>query len=435
MIEQSKPLRGEVQVIGAKNAVLVIMASLILTSGKSRLINVPGSDDMHHMCILLRELGANVTFYSDLRELDIDTTMLSGYTVGPEIMKKMRASILVMGPLLARFGHAHVALPGGCVLGDRPVDYHLKGLAALGATSERRGEYIESRVTSFKAARIVLEYPSVGATENILMAAVLTPGTTRIINAALEPEVLDLIEILQKMGASIAIHAPATIEICGVSTLKPVEHTIIPDRLEAGTLLVAAAITRGALCLPEARPGHMDVFLDKLSEMGHVITVGEHGRGVEIKATQTPRAVSFKTMPFPGFPTDLQAPMFAAQCVAEGTSVINETVYENRLTHARELRKMGAQIVLHGTTATIKGVDALYGTHVIAPDIRGAAALVCAGLVARGYTAMTGIHHLKRGYEELDKKLSHLGAHILWKDGEDYIKLPERSVSSRVIAD
>lgn len=412
VIEQSGPLRGTALLNGAKNAVSVIMASMLLTKGKNRLTNVPFSDDVLLMIQLLQSLGANVEILKEQHALEIDTSDVQSAKIGPDIMKKMRASILVMGPLLARFGRVELALPGGCVLGARPIDFHLKAFARMGATIEPAGEYLIARAHALKPFNCILEYPSVGATENVMMAAVLTPGTTRIINAAFEPEVLDLIAVLQKMGAQITHYPPATIEIEGVTSLQPVEHQIMYDRLEAGSLLLAAAVSGGEISLPQAPASMMDVFLAKLEEMGHEIIRGEQGVGVTLKATDSPRAVSFKTLPYPGFPTDLQAPMMAALCLASGKSIVDETVFENRLMHVRELQKMGAQIEVHGQTATIVGVDRLYGTAVIAPDIRASCALILAGLVAEGQTTMTGIHHLTRGYSGLVEKLQSLGGKV-----------------------
>lgn len=412
IIDQSLGLQGQVELTGAKNAVLVIMASLILAPGKSRLLNVPCLDDVHQMIALLKNMGATVQFDQEKNILDIDTTNISSVQVSADIMKKMRASILVMGPLLARFKKAQVALPGGCILGARPIDFHLKAFAKMGAEITFTGDFINAQAQKLHADKFILEYPSVGATENIMMAAVLTPGVTKIINAAIEPEVLDLIDVLKKMGAKIVIHAPATIEITGVEALKPIEHTIIYDRLEAGSLLLAAAITGGEIALPDAPAEYMEVFLAKLEDMGHTITIGPNGKGIWFKATKNPIAVSFKTMPYPGFPTDLQAPMMAALCLASGTSIVQETVYENRLLHVRELQKMGAQITIEGDTATIKGVDQLYGAHVIATDIRASCALLLAGLAAQGQTHMTGTHHIKRGYQGIVEKLNALGGKV-----------------------
>jgi UDP-N-acetylglucosamine 1-carboxyvinyltransferase len=424
VVEHSPALKGTVKLEGAKNAVLVIMASLILTSGKSRLTNVPASRDVHGMIALLTELGAQLFFDEATNTLDVDTTGLNAWQVSPDIMKKMRASVLVMGPLLARHGKAHIALPGGCALGARPIDLHLKAFARMGALIETMGEYLVAHTHELKPVRYVLDYPSVGATENMLMAAVGVVGVTEIVNAALEPEVLDLIDVLRKMGARIECHAPATIRIegCGVANLQPVNHHVMYDRLEAGTLLLAAAITGGEIHVPEAPADAMELFLEKLKDMGHQVTIGANGHGVSLKATHEPKAVSFKTMPYPGFPTDLQAPTMAALCLAQGTSVIHETVFENRMLHVRELQKMGALIELTGDTATIKKADHLYGAPVIATDIRAAAGLVLAGLVAQGTTTISGVHHVQRGYHDLDKKLAALGAKIRYvTQGDDFV--------------
>jgi UDP-N-acetylglucosamine 1-carboxyvinyltransferase len=282
----------------------------------------------------------------------------------------------------------------------------------MGVVVEEHADYLNAYVSSLHPARIVLEYPSVGATENIIMAAVATQGVTEIINAALEPEVLDLITILTKMGARIEIAPPATLIITGVSSFAPVEHEVIVDRLEAGALLLAAAITKGSITITNAKPYSMDVFLAKLEEMGHEIIIPASGTGITLKATAEPRAVSFKTAPYPGFPTDLQAPMMAAQCLAQGVSVVEETVFENRLLHVHELQKMGALIKVEQTKAVITGVDKLYGVPVIATDIRASCALALAGLAAHGVTTMTGLHHWTRGYEGLEQKLTLLGARI-----------------------
>lgn len=414
-IERSLDLKGSVPLVGAKNAVLVTMASLVLTNGKSVLTNVPVSADVIHMISLLEQLGAQVSFDKVTHTLEVDTTTINKWCVNPSIMKKMRASILVMGPLLARFGRADIAAPGGCSIGSRPIDYHLKNFKKMGVIIEQEHDFLKAHAQELKATNIVLEYPSVGATENIMMAATLARGVTRIINAALEPEVLDLIVVLQKMGALIQVVAPATIIIEGVQSLGAVNHAVIPDRLEAGALLLAAAVTGGQIYVPDIRACDMDVFLLKLEEMGHTITVGQDGRGVQLKATHTPKAVSFKTGPFPGFPTDLQAPMMAAQCLAEGVSIIEETVFENRFLQVRELEKMGALIKVEHNKAIVSGVEELFGTHVIASDIRGSCALVLAGLVARGTTTMTGLQHWYRGYEALEEKLAYLGARITLK--------------------
>ncbi len=410
LIEQSEKLSGEVSVFGAKNAVLVTMASTILASGKFIFYNVPASTDVLYMISLLESLGAHIIFNRIENILYINSSSITLWRVCPEIMKKMRASILVMGPLLARFGKAEIALPGGCVIGARPIDYHIKNFEKMGAIIGNEHNYLKVSSNRLQPQTIVLEYPSVGATENIMMAATSVKGTTKIINAALEPEVLDLVKVLKKMGAIIEVQAPGIIIIQGGKYLSPIEHEIVPDRLEAGALLLAAAITGGSVTIKNARAHDMDVFLLKLEQMGHTIQLGQNG--ITLHACQDPKAVSFKTAPYPGFPTDLQAPMMAAQCLAQGKAVIEETVFENRLVHVRELQKMGAQIEVYHTKAIITGVDELYGASVIASDIRASCALALVGLAAKGITIMTGIHHWRRGYELLETKLNHLGANI-----------------------
>ncbi len=422
LIKKSHPLTGTINVHGAKNAVLVIMTSLILTEGISTLTNVPNNADVRLMIALLQELGVHIDFDAYHKILRVDTSSMHSCEVKPETMNKIRASILVMGPLLARFGRAKVAMPGGDLIGLRPINYHLDGFKKMGVVVEKQEPFVTASLPVLHGrllhTRIVLEYPSVGATENLLMFACLGQRETYIINAALEPEVFDLIDILQKMGASIEMLPGATIFIKGVQTLQPVTHAIIPDRLEAGTLLTAAAITGGSLTIPNARADHLDIFLEKLREMGHeVITALDDPEnpsllGVTLNATCYPQAISIKTAPYPGFPTDLQPLITAALCLAAGTSVVDETVYENRMIHTKELNKMGAKITVAGTKAVIHGVDQLYGTHVIATDIRTSCALVLAGLAACGQTTMTGLHHWKRGYDNLEEKLRLLGGQI-----------------------
>lgn len=416
-IEQSTHLQGSVSLHGAKNATLTILASLILVEGVSRLHNVPHSDDVMYMIYLLQSLGAKATFI-DEHTLEVDTSTITTYSIDPLIMKKMRASILVMGPLLARFGRANVALPGGCVIGTRPINYHLEAFAKMGVAIEFQGDFLYARTSQLKATTIIMDYPSVGATENVVMAAVLTPGITRIVNAALEPEVLDLIALLKKMGARISCYPTATIEVEGVRHLSPVEHRIMYDRLEAGSLILAAAITGGEIYLVDAPAYAMEILIMKLEQMGHSLTVGEQGVGLHIKATSTPQAVSFKTGPYPGFPTDLQAPMMAAQCLAQGISKIEETVFENRFLHIHELQKMGAKIKVENHHIIVEGVGELQGTQVEATDIRASCALVVAGLAAKGTTMMTGVHHWKRGYDKLDQSLRNLGARVEIVDPE-----------------
>lgn len=411
-IEQSLKLEGEVLLTGAKNAVLVIMLSLILTDGKSILRNVPALDDVYVMIQLLKDLGADIFFDKEENYLEVDTTHMTGYKVDGEITNKMRASILAMGPLLARFGKVEIGFPGGCVLGERPIDFHVKNFEKMGVTIVDNHHSITAHVQKLQHRNLLLDYPSVGATENLVMAAVLTEGTTRIINAALEPEIFDFIEALKKMGARIEIEVPATIKVTGVKQLKPIEHHIIFDRLEAGSLLLAGAITGGYVSLPQAPAHSMGLFLTKLQDMGHTILIGKNGQGVKIKSTNRPLAVPVRTACYPSFPTDLQAPMMSHLCLARGMSKIHETVFENRFVHVRELIKMGAIIEVEHGVAFVRGVEKLYGTQVIASDIRASCALVLAGLVAQGTTIVTGVHHWKRGYQSLEKKLQKLGANI-----------------------
>lgn len=413
LVNQSLPLSGTVELSGAKNAVLVTIASLLLTRGISTLRNVPLVADVFGMIDLLRVLNARVVFDEQNHELTVDTTLVDTHIIPADIMHKMRTSVLAMGPLLASCGNVVIkGKPGGCPIGARAIDYHLKNFIKMGVTVTQEDGLLKAHVNHLQAQRIVFEYPSVGATENIMMLATKTPGITYIVNAALEPEVFDLIEALKKMGARITIQAPATLMIEGVSQLQPIEHTIMYDRLEAGSLLLATAATGGCINLPHACADHMDVFLIKLQEMGHTITVGPEGKGIALQATTTPKAVSFKTGPFPGFPTDLQAPMMALQCTASGTSVVEETVFENRFMHVEELQKMGACIDVIYNKAVITGVPQLHGQYVNATDIRASMALVIAGLAAQGTTSITGVHHWKRGYNAMENKLALLGANI-----------------------
>ena len=416
LVERSEKLCGEASLYGAKNAVLVIMASLLLSRGKSVLSNVPNSADVIQMISLLQKLGAKIFFDEASHILEIDTTQINSFELGPELMGKMRASILVMGPLLARFRKVKVALPGGCLIGSRPINFHVKGFKRMGAKVENQGNFLEASCDGpqEKDYRIVLDYPSVGATENLMMFAASNSGKTTIINAALEPEVFDLIQVLKKMGVEVWTEAPATLNIRGAKFLKPVMHEIVSDRLEAGSILLATAITGGDVYLPQARAQDKDIFLNKLEEMGHKVEIGNGGIGVRLKAVPFTKAINFRTGVYPGFPTDLQAPMMVAQCFASGKSLIEETVFESRMMHVQELRKMGAQISIYnyGSKASVRGVGTLYGAEVIASDIRASCALVLAGLAAEGKTKVFGMHHWKRGYDGLEKKLASIGAKI-----------------------
>lgn len=412
LVKKSKPLTGQVLVSGAKNAALPIMASLILTSGISVLKNVPHLTDIESMVILLQELGALIHADYAAGILTVDTTMVNRWQVSEHLMKKTRASIVVLGPLLARFHRADLAFPGGDAIGARPIDYHLKNFKKMGAVITQESNLISLQAEHLVAQRFVLDYPSVGATQNILMAAVLVPGVSYIVNAAVEPEVIDLINILQKMGAEISIEKSATLKIVGVKTLQSVEYTIMTDRLEAGALLIAAAITGGEISLPNACADDMELFLMKLQEMGHDVRVDEQ-LGITLKACKNPQTFSFKTAPYPGIATDLQPLMMIAQAVAHGNSEAIETVFENRFLHVPYLQMMGAHMqVLGSHKAVITGVKLLHGAEVEATDIRASCALVLAGLVAEGETKVYGVPHWRRGYESLDEKLRALGAEI-----------------------
>ena len=341
----SGPLKGRVSLFGAKNAALAIMAATILTDGVSILRNVPCSTDVYCMIQLLKDLGAYVVFDIQNRIVTIDTRMLNKYRVPPALMGKMRASMVVAGPLLARFGKAEVAVPGGCLIGTRPINFHLKAFEKMGVVFKAEEPFLYGSVSTKTVVsnehHIVFEYPSVGATENILMLATSFCGTTTITNASLEPEVIDLITALQKMGAPISYGIGSTVYVQGGRSLLPIDYTIIPDRLEAGTIMLAASILGGEVTITNARASDMELFLSKLREMGHGIKVGEGG--ITIAAISAPRSVDVKTYPHPGFPTDLQAPMITAQALANGVSVIEETVFENRMMHVKELQKMGIQ--------------------------------------------------------------------------------------------
>lgn len=412
VVEKSGPLSGEVILHGAKNATLVMMAALLLPRGVSRLHNVPNIADVHIMIKVLGVLGVTAVYEPETRTLTIDATQVTAHMVPAALMQQMRASILVMGSLLARVGSASLGLPGGDAIGKRPIDFHLKAFRKMGAVVHEQGDMVTAEAFALKPARIALEYPSVGATENIILAALGAQGRTTIINAALEPEVTDLIALLRAMGAAITVEVPATIHIDGGLPLHPVEYTVMPDRLEAGSLLLAAAITGGSLSLPNARPETMDLFLAKLEEMGHII-VGCNKTGIRFTATPQPTAVSIKTAPYPGFPTDLQAPMSVVQLMAQGMSIIEETVFENRLQHIAELHKMGARAHCESPSkAIIHGKERLIGTHVVASDIRASLALVLVGLVAEGITLIEGVHHWRRGYADLEITLARLGARI-----------------------
>lgn len=412
-ITHSPKLEGTVTVSGSKNASMVMLISSILAKGTSVFRNVPAIADIIEICKLLTNVGAQVVHDPTHSTVIINTDHITSAALSYEQMKTTRASILLLGPLLARFGYAQLGFPGGDNIGARPIDLHISALQKLGITTNLYPTYIEAQTNMIHGGRIVLAYPSVGATENCLMAATLATGTTIIMNAAIEPEVIDLISLLQKMGAHIAIEAPATIKISGVKQLVPVEYTIMPDRLEAGALLIAAGMTQGDITVTNIKPDLLDVPLLKLEEMVFALSYTHGKPGVRIKATNKPKAISIKTGPYPQFPTDLQPPIMALCTIAKGTSIIDETVFENRMKHSSELNRMGASInVSHNNKAVINGTDKLIGTSVAGEDIRAVCALVLAGLAAEGNTQVYGIDHWKRGFEKLDQSLQSVGASI-----------------------
>jgi len=402
------PLEGIVRVSGAKNAVLPAMAASILAPGKTVLREIPKLADVRTMCELLQHLGAGCSREGD--ELHIETSDINSSEAPYEFMRKMRASILVMGPLVARTGYAKMSMPGGCAIGARPIDLHLKGLAALGAEISKDHGWITVKAKKLVGERVYLDFPSVGATENIMMAASLAEGITVIENAAEEPEIVDLANFLNNMGSRITGAGTNIIRIEGVKELRSIQHTVIPDRIEAGTFMVAAAACGGNVLVENAICDHLKPVMAKLRETG--VTVEEENSGVRVVSTPPLKAVDIKTLPYPGFPTDMQAQMMALLAAARGTSVITETVFENRFMHVNELKRMGADIVIEGHSAIVKGVPVLTGAQVRATDLRAGAALVIAGMMARGTTELTGVEHIDRGYEDLVDKLRGIGAKI-----------------------
>lgn len=410
IVRGGKRLSGTVKVEGAKNAVLpVIAATLLASEGKSVIYDVPELSDVYTISEVLRHLQADVTVGNN--KIVVDASGELSIEAPFEYVRKMRASVLVMGPLLARKGRARVALPGGCAIGSRPIDQHLKGFEAMGATVKIGNGFIDAEVNGkLRGAKIYLDFPSVGATENIMMAAVLAEGTTIIENCAKEPEIVDLANFLNAMGAKVRGAGTGTIRIDGVTTLYGAEHTVIPDRIEAGTFMIAAAITGGNVLVQGAVPEHLTSLIAKLEEMG--VTIVEEDSGLRVIAPDKLKAVDVKTMPHPGFPTDMQSQMMALLMKAEGTSMVTETVFENRFMHVEEFRRMNADMRIEGRSVIINGPCNLQGAEVAATDLRAAAALILAGLAAEGYTRVTELKHLDRGYVRFHEKLAALGADI-----------------------
>jgi UDP-N-acetylglucosamine 1-carboxyvinyltransferase len=408
-ITGGRPLEGEVRVSGAKNAALPILCAALLTERPLALANVPRLMDVRTMAKLLAQMGVEVGPQED-GALELRAAKIANPDAPYELVKTMRASVLVLGPLLARCGQARVSLPGGCAIGARPVDQHLKGLEALGATIAVEHGTIGARARRLRGARLVMDLVTVTGTENLMMAAALAEGTTVLENAACEPEVEDLARCLNAMGARIAGAGTATITIEGVGALSGARHSVMPDRIETGTFLAAAAATRGRVRLTAAAPATLGATLDKLREAGARVSVSPETIALEMPAR--PHAVSLRTAPYPGFATDMQAQFMALDAIARGTGLITETIFENRFMHALELRRLGAEIAVHGNTATVTGVERLQGARVMATDLRASASLVIAGLVAEGETLVDRIYHLDRGYEALEQKLAALGARI-----------------------
>lgn len=409
IISGGNRLQGTVRINGAKNSALSIMAATLLTKDVCILRNVPRLTDVDIMAAVIRKLGVKVEWKGD-NTLYIDSDNFNNCEAPYELVKMMRASILVMGPLLARLKRAKISLPGGCAIGARPVDYHIKGFEALGAQVEVEKGYIEAKVNKLKGDDIYLDFPSLGATENIMMAACLAEGITKIENAAKDPEVVELGRLLNKMGAKVKGLGTDLIKIEGVKELHGIDYTIIPDRIEAGTYMIAAAITGGDVLIEKADPLLLKPLIVKLEEAGVQIKLKKNL--IKVIGSNRVKAVDIKTLPFPGFPTDMQPQFMALSCVAKGTSVITETVFENRFVHTGDLIRMGADIKVEGHSTIVKGVKKLSAAPVMASDLRGGAALVLAGLVAEGTTELSRIYHLDRGYVKLEEKLTSLGADI-----------------------
>ncbi len=410
IISGGVPLSGEVRIAGAKNAALPILAATLLADGLMTISNVPHLHDITTTMGLLGRMGVHLSVDEKMR-IEVNTDTIRDFYAPYELVKTMRASILVLGPLLARFGRAEVSLPGGCAIGSRPVNLHIDGLRAMGAEVEVRGGYIYASSKRLKAARLVLDVVTVTGTENLMMAATLADGETLIENAAREPEVVDLANCLNSMGARIRGAGTDLIRIEGVESLSGTTYEVLPDRIETGTYLVAAALTGGKILIRDTRPPLVDAVLHKLRESGAQIEVGEDWISLDMNGGR-PRSVDIHTAPYPAFPTDMQAQFMALNIVAEGVGTITETVFENRFMHVQEMQRMGADIRLEGNTAICRGVPRLNGAPVMATDLRASASLVLAGLAADGDTVVDRIYHIDRGYENIEEKLASLGARI-----------------------
>ncbi len=414
VIEGGRPLKGSVKISGAKNAALPAIAASLLTGGWHRLKRIPQLRDINTIKSIMSKFGTVFREENDILEINSDN--LTSFEAPYELVKTMRASILLLGPLLARYGKAKISLPGGCAIGARPVNLHLKALVAMGADIYLDHGYINAEANRLRGAEIFFDIPTVTGTENIMMAAVTAKGKTVLRNSANEPEVLDLADTLRAMGADIEGDGTDTIVIEGVNDLKPCEHSVIPDRIEAGTFMIGAAITRGNIKIEGCLPGHLTSLIEKLKLAGAKIDLADES--ITIQGPDLIESVDVMTMPYPGFPTDLQAQFMALMAVADGWSIIRETIFENRFIHVSELRRMGADIEINGSQALIKGKERLFSAPVMATDLRASASLVLAGLVAKeGRTEVHRIYHLDRGYETIEKKFRGLGASI-WREKE-----------------
>ena len=412
LIEGGVSLKGTVKVSGAKNAALPIIAGCILTGGWHRLHQVPRLRDIETIKTIMSEMG--IALREEGEVLSVNSDDLKEHEASYDLVKTMRASVLLLGPLLARLGKAKISMPGGCAIGARPINLHLKALAAMGVDMYLEGGYINAKVDRLKGADIFFDTPTVTGTENVMMAAVKAEGVTILRNSAKEPEVCDLADMLRSMGAHIEGDGTDTIRIRGVTHLRPAEHTVIPDRIESGTYMIASAITRGDIRIDGCRPEPLSAVIEKLQNVGTDVEIT--AKGLRVKGSETIASVDIKTMPFPGFPTDLQAQFMALMSVAKGSSVIKETVFENRFIHVSELKRMGADIEITDNQALVRGRDHLLAAPVMATDLRASASLVLAGLVAQGgRTEVSRIYHLDRGYEALEKKFQDLGARI-WRE-------------------
>ncbi|SFI77218.1 UDP-N-acetylglucosamine 1-carboxyvinyltransferase [Nitrosomonas sp. Nm34] len=409
VIHGGKPLCGEINISGAKNAALPALCASLLTNDTLKLRNIPDLKDVTTMMNLLKQMGVTI-LTNDPSEMELSAAHLTNPTAPYEMVKTMRAAILVLGPLLAHKGEAIISLPGGCAIGLRPVDQHIKGLQAMGAEIKIEHGYIHAKATKLVGTRIVMDIVTVTGTENLMMAACLASGLTILENAAREPEIIDLAQCLIKMGANIEGAGTDVITIQGVEALHGCMHDVMPDRIETGTFLTAVTASSGEIHLKGARADMLDAVIDKLQEAGAIIHSGENW--IHLTMNQPPKSVSLRTAPYPAFPTDMQAQFMTLNSVANGTAIITETIFENRFMHVQELRRMNAEITVEGNTAIVHGIPKLDGANVMATDLRASASLVIAGLVAQGETVIDRIYHLDRGYERIEQKLVHLGARI-----------------------